>query len=204
MKVLIACEFSGTVRDAFRRKGHDAWSCDLLPCEADPTYHIQGNVLDILDDGWDQMIAHPPCTRLTNSGVRWLKAAPSGKTLDQMWEELEEACEFYKALRDAKIPRKAIENPIMHKYARSRIASPEKRQIVQPWWFGEKAFKATGFELHGLPELAPTNKLAPPKLGTEEHKKWSKIHRASPGPNRWKDRSRTFPLVAEAMAEQWG
>jgi hypothetical protein len=120
-----------------------------------------------------------------------------------MWQELDEAAVFYKALRDAPVPRKAIENPIMHKYARKRI-NPGYRQVVQPWWFGDKAFKATGLELIGLPDLIPTNRLDPPKKGTEEHKEWSFIHRAPPGKDRWKLRSTTFQGIANAMAEQWG
>lgn len=154
MKVLIACECSGRVRDAFLARGHDAMSCDLLPSET-PGPHYQGNVLDILGDGWDMMIAHPECTYLTNAGVRWLH------TDINRWFELFEAADFYQALRAAPIPLKAIENPVMHRYAIRLLGSP-KRQVVQPHWFGDKAFKATGFELHGLPELIPTNRLAPP------------------------------------------
>lgn len=202
MKVLIACESSGTVRDAFQLMGHDATSCDLLPSETIGS-HYRGDVFDIIDEGWDLMIAHPPCTRLTNSGVRWLKVPPPGRTLEEMWEDLRKGAEFYCRLRDAKIPRKAVENPIMHCYARE-LVKPGLRQVVQPWWFGEEAFKATGFELVGLPELVATNRLTPPKTGTDEHKRWSAIHRAPPGPNRWRDRSRTFPGIARAMAEQWG
>jgi hypothetical protein len=202
MRVLVACEYSGKVRDAFTRAGHIAMSCDMLDTEA-PGAHYKGDVRDVLHDGWDLMIAHPPCTRLTNSGVRWLKVPPPGKTLEQMWADLESAAEFYKLLRDAPIPRKAIENPIMHCYARERIAIGF-RQVVQPWWFGEKALKATGLELIGLPPLVATNKLTPPKSGTPEHKAWSKVHLASPGPDRWKDRSRTYGGIAQAMADQWG
>lgn len=202
MRVLIACEYSGRVRDAFAALGHDVWSCDLLETES-PGNHYQGGIRDMLGEHWDLMIAHPPCTRLTNAGSRWLHVPPVGKTLEEMWSDLDKAVEFYKYLRDAPIKKKAIENPIMHHHARSRI-SLDKRQIVQPWWFGEKAFKATGFELIGLPDLIPTNKLIPPKSGTEEHKEWSKVHRASPGPNRWKDRSRTYQGIADAMAAQWG
>jgi hypothetical protein len=202
MKVLVACEYSGRVRDAFIRGGYDAMSCDLLPTDS-PGPHYQGNVLDILDDGWDMMVAHPPCTRLTNSGVRWLKNPPPGKTLEQIWTEFFEAVEFYKALRNAPIPKKAIENPVMHVYARAALGRI-KRHVVQPWWFGDEAFKATGFELIGLPELEPTNKLDTPEPGTEEHKAWSWVHRCPPGPDRWKIRSTTFPGVANAMAEQWG
>lgn len=202
MRVLIACEYSGRVRDAFTRAGHLAMSCDMLDTEA-PGAHYKGDIRDVLYDGWDLMIAHPPCTRLTNSGVRWLKVPPPGRTLDEMWSDLEAAAEFYKLLRDAPIPRKAIENPIMHCYARERIEIGF-RQVVQPWWFGEEAFKATGLELIGLPPLTPTNKLTPPKTGTPEHKAWSKVHLASPGPDRWKDRSRTYEGIAQAMADQWG
>jgi hypothetical protein len=119
-----------------------------------------------------------------------------------MWEELDEAVKFYKLFRDAPIKRKAIENPVMHCHARERLGNVP-RHVVQPWWFGDKAFKATGFELHGLPPLEPTNLLVPPKPGTEEHKAWSWIHRAPPGPDRWKVRSRTFPGIAEAMSLQW-
>ena len=202
LNVLIACEYSGIVRDAYIARGHNAMSCDLEPTEK-PGPHYQGDVFDIINDGWDMMIAHPPCTRLANSGVRWLHKPPRGKSLEQMWKELEEGAEFYKKLRDVNIPRKAIENPIMHKYARERI-EPRARQVVQPWWFGDKAFKATGFELYGLPMLEETNRLNPPLPGTEEHKAWSQCHRESPGPERWKNRSRTYQGIADAMAHQWG
>lgn len=202
MKVLVACEFSGIVRDAFIKRGHDAISCDLLPTER-PGPHHQGDVFDIIDFGFDLMIAHPPCTRLTNAGVRWLHTPPKGKTFDEVWGEFYDGVKFYKALREAKIKKKAIENPVMHKYARAMIGEMD-RQIVQPWWFGDKAFKATGLELHDLPKLMPTKKLNPPQKGTDEHKAWSAIHRMSPGAERSKLRSVTFPGIADAMAEQWG
>lgn len=202
MDVLVACEYSGVVRDAFIKMGHNAISCDLLPTdESGP--HYQGDVMDIINDGWDMMIAHPACTRLTNAGVRWLIKPPPSKTLVQMWAELFEGAEFYKKLRDANIPKICVENPIMHCHARELI-KPGPRQIVQPWWFGDEAFKATGFELIGLPDLKATNKLVPPKKGSDDHKKWSFIHMASPGPDRWKLRSTTFKGIAHAMAEQWG
>jgi hypothetical protein len=195
----------GRVREAFRERerGHDAWSCDLLESEDNSPFHIQGDVLPLLNQGWDMMIAHPPCTRLANSGVRWLHKPPSGKTIEWMWAELEEAVKFYRRLRDAPIKLKAIENPVMHKHAIERLGGVE-RQVVQPWWFGEEAFKATGFELHGLPKLVATNRLVPPPQGTEEHKAWSWVHRSPPGADRWKNRSRTFNGIAKAMAEQWG
>ena len=202
MKVLVACEYSGRVRDAFIAAGHKAISCDLLPTEV-PGPHYQGDICDILDNGWDLMIAHPPCTRLTNAGVRWLHIPPPGRTLEEMWVDLEKAVGFYKLLRDAKIAKKAIENPIMHRYAKERI-NPGVRQVVQPWWFGEREFKATGFELIGLQPLEATNKITPPATGTDEHKAWSVVHRMSPGPDRWKNRSRTYQGIANAMAEQWG
>ena len=149
------------------------------------------------------MIAHPDCTRLTNAGVRWLKVPPPGKTLVQMWQALFEAAAFYRMVRDAPIPMKCIENPIMHCHARELI-KPGPRQVIQPWHFGDPAFKGTGLELIGLPKLVATNRLTPPATGTPEHRKWSVIHMASPGPNRKRDRSVTFPGIAEAMADQWG
>jgi hypothetical protein len=197
MRVLVACEYSGRVRDSFRKLGHDAMSCDLLPSDNDlPGCHYQGNVFDIIDDDWDLMIAHPPCTRLANSGVRWLRER-------DLWDDLVEAAKFYNKFQQCTIKMKCIENPVMHKYAKAMVGDI-KRQVVQPWWFGEKTFKATGYELTGLPDLVATNKLNAPKAGTDEHKKWSWIHRASPGPDRWKLRSTTPQGIADAMAEQWG
>lgn len=204
MKVLIACEESQTVAIEFRKLGHEAYSCDIQECSGGhPEYHIKADVITVLSDGWDLMVAHPVCKRLTNAGVRWLHKPPTGKTLDEMWEDLDRAAEFYLKLRNAPIEKKAIENPIIHKYARERIGNP-KRHIVQPWWFGDKAFKATGFELINLDPLMPTNKLIPPEIGTEEHKRWSFIHRMPPGPDREKLRSKSFPGMSTAMAEQWG
>ncbi len=203
MRVLVACEYSGRVREAFRAKGHDAWSCDLLAADDNSPYHIQGDVIDIMLNGWDLMIAHPPCTRLTNSGVRWLHIPPPGKTLEQIWQELDDAADFYKALRDSPIPKKCIENPIMHKYARERLGNIP-RQVVQPHFFGEPMFKATGYELHDLPELNRTHWMEEPEKGTDEHKAWSWVHRCPPGPNRWKIRSATPFAIAQAMADQWG
>ena len=195
LKVLVACEYSGRVRDAFIRKGHDAISCDLLPSDSDFGPHYQGDVFDIITDGFDLMIAHPPCTRLANSGVRWLAER-------NLWDEMRQAADFYLALRNAPIKMKCIENPIMHKYARELLGNVP-RQVVQPWWFGEKTLKATGYELNNLPDLKPSNRLTPPKSGTEEHKEWSWVHRCPPGPLRWKIRSTTPAGIAEAMAEQW-
>lgn len=204
MKVLVACEESQVVCKAFRKKGHEAYSCDIIDCSGGyPQWHIKKDVLEILNDGWDLMIAHPPCTRLANSGRRWLHNPPKGKTMVQMWDDFFKAVEFYKALRDAPIKMKCIENPVMHDHARELIEK-RKRQIVQPWWFGDKTFKATGYELIGLPELKPTDKLTPPEKGTEEHKEWSWIHRLPPSKDRARLRSVTPKGIAKAMAEQWG
>lgn len=202
LRVLVACEYSGRVRDAFLARGHDAMSCDLLPTEVPGPHHL-GDIREVLEQGWDLLVGHPPCTRLTNAGVRWLHQPPAGKTVEEMWADMHTAAAFYRLLRDAPIPKKAIENPVMHGYAR-QLVKPGPRQIVQPWWFGDPAFKATGFELIGLPDLKPTNKLTPPKPGTAEHKAWSKVHLEPPGPDRWKNRSRTLPGIASAIASQFG
>lgn len=181
MKVLVACEFSGTVREAFASKGHDAWSCDLLPTEI-PGQHIIGDVTQILDDGWDLMIAHPPCTHLAVSGARWFK---------DKREEQAEALDFVRLLLDAPIPRIALENPIS--IISSRIRKPD--QIIQPWQFGHGELKATCLWLKNLPKLTPTQVVE----GREP-----KVHRMTPGPDRWKERSRTYFGIAQAMADQWG
>lgn len=208
LRVLIGCETSGVMRRAFADLGHDAWSCDLLPSEDGSNRHIRGDVRDHLADGWDLLVvAHPPCTRLCNSGVRWLHNPPPGRTTAEMWAELDEGAALFTSCWRAPVDRVAIENPIMHKHARARLpADVPKPHIVQPWWFGEPAFKATGFYLRCLPALEPTQRLKPPRLATEpeRHKAWSAIHRASPGPDRWKIRSRTFSGIARACAEQWG
>lgn len=180
MRVLIACEFSGTVRDAFLRRGHDAMSCDLLPTEV-PGPHYQGDVLTILGDWWDLMIAHPPCTHLAVSGSRWFK--------DKAQEQAD-ALEFVRRLMDAPIPRIAVENPIS--VISSRIRKPD--QILQPWQFGHGETKATCLWLKNLPNLVPTDIVA----GRE-----ARVHRMPPGPDRWKERSRTYVGIAAAMAEQW-
>lgn len=206
MRVLVACEYSGVVRRAFAARGHDAWSCDLLPAEDGSNQHLIGDARQYLDEGWDLlMVAHPPCTRLCKSGVRWLHAPPRGRTLPEMWADLEAAAALFSDFWNASIPRICVENPQMHRHARVRIVNyMPPAQYVQPWWFGEPQFKGTGLYLRGLPPLKPTAPLTPPASGTAEHRAWSKVHRAPPGPNRWKDRSRFFPSIAAAMAEQWG
>jgi hypothetical protein len=183
MKVLIACEYSGRVRDAFIARGHYALSCDLLPTEVEGP-HYQGSVFDVLHQGWDLMIAHPPCTHLAVSGARHF-AAKQASGVQQ------EALEFVRMLLDAPIPRVALENPVS--IISSRIRKPD--QIIQPWQFGHGETKATCLWLKGLPLLTPTNIVE----GRE-----AKVHRMPPGPNRWKERSRTYQGIAAAMATQWG
>jgi hypothetical protein len=180
VRVLVACEYSGRVRDAFLAKGHDALSCDLLPTEvAGP--HYQGDVMDIIGDGWDLLVSHPPCTHLAVSGARWFK--------DKLAEQ-EEALEFVRRLLNAPIPRIALENPVS--IISSRIRKPD--QTIQPWQFGHGEVKATCLWLKNLPPLKPTNIVE----GRE-----ARVHRMPPGPDRWKERSRTFEGIAQAMADQW-
>lgn len=184
MRVLVACEYSGRVRDAFRARGHNAWSCDLLPCEADPEHHLQGDVLKFLDASWDLLIAHPPCTHLAVSGARHFAA----KRADGRQQE---ALDFVGKLLNAPIERIALENPVS--IISSHFRKPE--QIIQPWMFGHGETKATCLWLKNLPPLKPTN-----IVGGRE----ARIHRMAPSPDRWKERSRTYLGVAAAMAEQWG
>lgn len=181
MKVLIACEFSGVVRDAFTKRGHDAWSCDLLPSEA-AGKHIQADILGQLGFGWDLMIAHPPCTHLAVSGARWFK---------EKFNEQTASIDFVRQLLDAPIHKIALENPIS--IISSRIRKPD--QIIQPWQFGHGEVKATCLWLKNLPKLTPTSIV---------EGRVARVHRARPGPDRWKERSRTYKGIAEAMAEQWG
>lgn len=183
MTVLVACEFSGTVRRAFRALGHDAWSCDLLPAEDGSAFHLQADALDALTfQVWDLLIAHPPCTHLAVSGARWFR---------EKQQEQAEALAFVRALMAAPVSRIAIENPIS--IISSQIRKPD--QIIQPWQFGHGETKATCLWLKNLPLLTPTQIVA----GRE-----ARVHKMPPGPNRWKERSRTFLGIAEAMAQQWG
>lgn len=181
MKVLVACEYSGTVRDAFIKRGHDAMSCDLLPTDK-PGPHYQGDVLNIINDGWDLMIAHPPCTHLAVSGARWFK--------DKKTEQAE-ALEFVRVLLSANIEKIALENPVS--IISSHIRKPN--QVIQPWQFGHGETKATCLWLKNLPLLKPTNIVD----GREQ-----RIHKMPPSKDRWKLRSTTFQGIADAMAEQWG
>lgn len=188
MRVLVACEFSGVVRRAFRAMGHDAWSCDLLPSEDDSPYHIQGDCMRYRDDYdgklWDLVVAHPPCTDLAVSGARHFAA----KIADGRQER---ALEFVRHLMRGHAPMMAIENPIS--VISTKIRKPD--QIIQPWQFGHGEVKATCLWLKNLPKLIPTDIVE----GRE-----ARVHRMPPGPDRWKERSRTLEGIAQAMASQWG
>ena len=196
MKVLVACEYSGTVRDAFIAAGHDAMSCDLLPTDA-PGPHYQGDVRDVLGDGWDLMIAHPPCTYLAVSGMH---RTARGLRDPQLTED---ALDFVRLLLAAPVPRIAVENPVS--VISTRIRRPD--QIIQPWQYGHDASKTTCLWLKGLPALRPTQIVAPRIV--DGRKRWgnqtdSGQNRLSPSPDRWKRRSATYPGIAAAMAAQWG
>lgn len=234
MRVLIACEFSGVVRLAFRALGHDAWSCDVLPAEDCSKYHFRNDIYSLLPDkvneagkpcgekswldwptdqcaalygGWDLMIAHPPCRYLNHAGVRWLykdgrrwNKDKAGNIVSEnprdedRWQNMKAAALFYRTLLFSKIPRIAVENSEMHPYAIKAVGcGPD--QIIQPWQFGHGETKATWLCLKNLPKLVPTNIV---------EGRTARVHRASPGPDRWKERSRTLPGIAAAMAEQWG
>ncbi|ANB32739.1 hypothetical protein M2324_001658 [Rhodovulum sulfidophilum] len=225
LRILIGCETSGVMRRAFAARGHDVWSCDLLPAEDATNRHMICDIREVLHLGWDLLaVMHPPCTRLCNSGVRWLHVPPTNAPAEArpdersawpdlpedtrraiMWRLLDEGAALFSACWRAPIPRVAVENPVMHRHGRARLpADLPKPQIVQPWWFGEPVFKATGLYLRGLAPLNATNRLTPPAPGTEAHKRWSAVHRAPLGPDRWKIRSRTFEGLAAAAADQWG
>ncbi len=193
MRVLVACEFSGVVRRAFRERGLDAWSCDLLPSEDDSEYHIRGDAYaaTCLCAPWDLLIAHPPCTFLTVAGARWLYKGGRGRERDEKrWDGLKQAAAFFRSLLHSKIPRICIENPIPMSYANL----PPFTQKIQPWQFGHGETKATCLWLHNLPKLIPTDIV---------EGRTPRVHHASPRPDRWKERSRTLPGIAAAMADQW-
>lgn len=188
MRVLVACEFSGIVREAFRRRGHDAWSCDLLPSEDESEYHFTADAETVAEARWDLILAFPPCTHLASSGARWFR---------EKAEEQKEAIEFF--MHWTQFPRVAIENPVG--IMSTRYRKPD--QIIQPWMFGHPESKATCLWLRGLPKLTPTNDVRS-EMETLPLSQRTRVHYASPGPERWKVRSRTLAGVAEAMAEQWG
>lgn len=224
IEAVVLCEKSGTIRRACEEVGIKVWSVDLLPSDDGSKRHIIGDALDYLEEGWDLIIAHPPCTRLCNSGSRWLIEPPRAlnkkiysvdecrryqklsrdRKLAFMWRKLDEAAEFFSMIWNAPVDRIAVENSIMHKHAKDRILNYTKAQTVQPWWFGDPYFKGTHLMLKGLPPLEPTNKLIPPRIGTDEYKQWSFIHRMGPrSGSRSGDRAKTFPGMARAIASQF-
>lgn len=188
MRVLVACEFSGIVRDAFIARGHDAVSCDLEPSER-PGPHIQGDVLDVLRDNWDMGLFFPPCTDLATSGAKHFKA--------KGWERQKAALDFFRDCLDAPIPRRAVENPVS--IASTHIRKPD--QIIQPWEHGHSETKRTCIWVVNLPLLTPTNII---KQTTLDQRNIGRVHHEPPGPDRWKNRSRTYQGIADAMADQWG
>lgn len=199
MKVLIACEFSGVVRREFRKLGHDAWSCDLLPADDNSEFHIQGDVLPLLNQGWNMMIGHPPCTFLTVSANKWMK--PEYKTrFPNREREREDAVNFFMKLYNANIPKIAIENPIG--IMSSRFRKPD--QVIQPWMFGHGETKATCLWLKNLPRLMPTHSKDDLFNKPEPKEREQRLHNLPPSPDRWKKRSITFQGIAESMANQWG
>ncbi|MEP2717335.1 hypothetical protein [Pseudophaeobacter sp.] len=214
-KVLIGCETSGIARRAFEALGHDVWSCDIEAAEDGSNRHIRCDIRDgILHEGWDLLaVMHPPCTRLCRSGRRWMsgpgkwtqpKKLPKGKSLEDMRAEFELGIDIFTTCWAAPIDCVAIENPEMNDLARDRMpADLPKSHMVQPFWFGEPAYKNTGWYLRGLPSLVETNRLPEPEHGSDEWKKWNAIHRAPPGPDRARLRSRSFPGMMAAAARQW-
>lgn len=216
LRVLIACETSGIGRRAFASLGHDVWSCDLEPADDGIGHHIRCDVRDgILTWGWDLLaVMHPPCTRLCRSGRQWMsgsgkwtppKRLPKGRDLDSMKAEFELGVSVFTACWGAPIERVAIENPVMNDLALDRMPPDlPAPHMVQPFWFGEPAYKNTGWHLRGLPRLIATNKLPEPEPGSDEWKAWNAVHRMSPGPDRARLRSRSFAGMMNAAAAQWG
>ena len=210
LNVIVGCEYSGEVREAFRTLGHNAWSCDLLPADDNSPFHYQGDVFEAIEaQNWDIGIFHPPCTYLTNAGVRWLhehvqsrngkKPVISGKV---RWDYMREGANFFKQLLESDIPKIAVENPIPHKYAVD-IIGRKYDQIVQPWMFGHAERKATCFWLKGLPKLVETDNVKAYML-TLPKREQQRLHFLPPSADRWKLRSKTFSGIAAAMAQQWG
>lgn len=203
MTWLIACERSGAIRDAMLAAGIDAVSCDLMPTRK-PGPHIVGDALEQIERRWTGVIAHPVCKFLTNAGAKHLYIngrKENGPYLPR-WDDMRKGAAFFNAFKRANATRIAIENPIQHAHAAALCGRPT--QYVQPWWFGDPFFKATGWWLTGLPPLVATDRLNPPKPGTDEHKRWSFVHRCPPGPDREELRINTLPGMAAAVASQWG
>jgi hypothetical protein len=196
MRVLVACEFSGRVRDAFISKGHDAVSCDILDTEV-PGPHHKGDVRDLLSEDWDLIVAHPPCTYLALSGVQWLKKS------DERWKQMLDAVDFFNLFLSHPCPKVCIENPIMHNYAKQRLLVPNYSQKTQPFFHGHPERKATCFWLKGLPLLRASSNVSHLMIG-KAASSTDKVHWEAPGPDRQKNRSRTLQGIANAMADQWG
>ncbi|WP_323021221.1 hypothetical protein [Pararhodobacter sp.] len=215
LRVLIGCETSGIARRAFAALGHDVWSCDTEPAEDGSNRHRQEDIRDgILEEGWDLLaVLHPPCTRLCRSGRRWMsgpgkwtepKQLPQGRTWDDMRAEFEEGVSIFTACWTAPIERVAIENPEMNDLARDRMPPDlPAPQMVQPHWFGHREYKVTGWYLRGLAPLVPTDPLPEPERGSDEWKAWNRVHRMTPGPERARLRSRSYPGMMKAAALQW-
>lgn len=208
MRVLVACEYSGVVREAFRAKGHEAYSCDLLPAEDGSPYHIQGNVLDVLEHDWDLMIAHPPCTYLCNSGWHWTVRECEQGVFDRYDNHCIPALVFFLKLLSAPIPKICVENPVPGPMLKGSVGSPT--QYVQPYHFGDDASKKTGLWLKNLPPLSipPEEEWYPPRI-VDGKKRWgnqtdSGQNKLPPSEDRWKERSRTYAGIAKAFAEAWG
>lgn len=208
MRVLVACEYSAVVRDAFRAAGHDAWSCDVLPTEGDPAWHIQDDILHVLTGSrcfvWDLLIGHPPCTYLTYAGSKhlYINGRKENGRDEARWEAMRDAADFFRALLKAPVEHIALENPIMLAAAR-RIVGRDPTQIVQPWMFGHPESKRTCLWLKGLPPLSETRNVFAEMMSLPARVR-NRVYYMAPGPNRWKERSRTFPGLAQAMASQWG
>lgn len=198
LSVLVACEYSGRVSGAFRDRGFEAWSCDLLPTDAFPRWHIQGDALDAINSRpWDLVIAHPPCTYMTNSGVCHLH------TDESRWAKLDEAAAFFRAIWDCSAPRVVIENPVMHRYAKKRIGGLQQAQTIQPYHFGHMEQKATCLWIRGVPKLRHTSDLKAETMALPSNQR-QRLHYLPPSENRWKLRSTTYQGIADAMARQWG
>lgn len=210
MRVLIGCECSGIVREAFRRRSHDAWSCDIKPAEDESPFHLQQDVLAVFDQGWDLAIFHPACKFLANSGSKHLyngMKKENGRN-EQRWSDMYAAADFYLKCWKAPIPRVCVENPVWHGHGIDYIQHnapdhPRRRQFVQPWWFGHMEIKATGLALKNLPPLRKTHDVHAEMMRLE-YKDRAIVHHMAPGPEREADRSRTKLGLAHAMAEQWG
>lgn len=205
MRGVVLGEFSGVISSAFRAAGLECWSCDLLSTEGDPAWHIQQDFIEVAYDGrWDFAVAHPVCTMLANSGSKhlYIDGKKANGPYFARWEEMEIGAASYRKLRDAPIKFKATENPVMHG-AGIKATKRGPVKFYHPHYFGDPFFKWTGFELQGLPPLVRTHYLEVPKPGTEEHKRWSKTHRMTPGETRAAERARFEPGFARALANQW-